>query len=150
VRNGLELMGGVDNQSSSVIDRWRGEDFHEIPKDLSSPVIAFKNTDTDIPRCVAGDPNNNSRLSTRFIEDGSYLRIKNITLGYNIPKYLLERINVENLKVYISAKNLYTFTKFKGYDPELGSFNQNALASGTDNGRYPVPRMISFGLDLEF
>ncbi|CAD0004527.1 SusC/RagA family protein [Flavobacterium salmonis] len=92
----------------------------------------------------------NNAISSRFIEDGSYLRIQNVTLGYSLPSDLISKIKLSRLRLYASAQNLYTFTKYKGYDPEVGSYNQDALLSGVDNGRYPTPRQISFGLNVEF
>ncbi|NLP57736.1 TonB-dependent receptor [Lutibacter sp. B1] len=92
----------------------------------------------------------NNKVSDRWIEDGSYLRIQNITLGYNFPSDVLEKINISRLKVYGSVQNLYTFTEYSGYDPEVGSFNQDALLMGVDNGRYPTPRTFTLGLNVEF
>lgn len=89
-------------------------------------------------------------MSTRFIEDGTYLRVQNVTLGYSLPSDIISKIKLTRLRVYASAQNLFTFTKYKGYDPEVGSYNQDALLSGIDNGRYPVPRQIAFGFNVEF
>ena len=82
------------------------------------------NTNTDIPRAISSDPNQNARPSTRFLEDGSYLRLKNIMLSYTIPGKSLQSITkgtVKNLSIYISAQNILTFTKYSGYDPEVGN-----------------------------
>src|SRR5699024_5527455 len=68
---------------------------------------------------------NNLKISDRFIEDGSYLRIQNISFGYNLPKHLVGRIKMSNVRLFISAQNIYTFTSYSGYDPELGAFNNN-------------------------
>ncbi|GGF12144.1 SusC/RagA family TonB-linked outer membrane protein [Flavobacterium limi] len=92
----------------------------------------------------------NNAISSRFIEDGSYLRIQNVTLGYSLPSDIISKIKLSRLRLYATAQNLYTFTKYKGYDPEVGSYNQDALLSGVDNGRYPTPRQISLGLNVEF
>ncbi len=109
------------------------------------------NTDTDIPRYVNGDPNGNSRVSSRFVEDGSYLRIQNITLGYSIPSSVLDKQSaISRLRVYTTIQNLYTFTNYSGLDPEVGAYSQNALLMGVDNGRYPVPRTLMLGLNLAF
>ncbi|MCL2132974.1 MAG: SusC/RagA family TonB-linked outer membrane protein, partial [Bacteroidales bacterium] len=104
----------------------------------------------DMPRLSPADANKNQRVSDRYIEDGSYLRIQNISLGYTFPKKWAERIYAENLKVYMNIQNLYTFTAYKGYDPELGSLGQDALLSGIDNARYPSPRIFTFGLNITF
>ncbi len=109
------------------------------------------NTDTDIPRYVSGDPNNNARVSDRFIEDGSFLRIQNVTFGYNIPNKLLKKTGViSSCRAYITVQNLHTFTNYTGYDPDIGSHSNNALLSGVDNGRYPVPRTYMLGFKVDF
>ncbi len=109
------------------------------------------NTDTDMPRYIAGDPNANARVSDRYVEDGSFLRIQNMTLGYSLPKSLLKRTGfISNLRAYATVQNLYTFTKYTGYDPDIGGQSNNALLAGIDNGRYPVPRTYMIGLKLDF
>ena len=108
------------------------------------------NTDTDIPRPIQSDSNTNLLISNRYIEDGSYVRIQNLTFGYSLPQNVLDKLKMSRLRVYGSAQNLYTFTNYSGYDPEIGSFNQSPLLSGIDNGRYPSPRTFSFGINLEF
>ncbi len=108
-----------------------------------------ENTNTDIPRPVPGD-NPNDFISDRIVEDGSYLRIQNVKLAYSLPQQLLETIKVKKVQLYGSVQNLYTFTDYKGYDPEVGSYNQNSLFMGIDNGRYPTPRTYTFGLNIEF
>lgn len=92
----------------------------------------------------------NNAVSTRFIEDGSYLRIQNVTLGYSLPTKIISALRMSRLRFYASAQNLFTFTKYSGYDPEVGSFNQDALLSGIDSGRYPSPRVLSLGCNVEF
>ncbi len=108
------------------------------------------NTNTDIPRPINGTSNYNLEISDRYIEDGSYVRIQNVTLGYTLPENLISKLRFKRVKIYGSAQNLFTFTKYSGYDPEIGSFNQNVLLSGVDNGRYPSPRTYSLGVNLEF
>ena len=114
--------------------------------------VKVANPDTKTPRPTTADPNDNDRYSTRYIEDGSFIRVKNITLGYTFPKNMLAKYNVENLRVYCNVQNLYTFTKYTGYDPEVGASTQDStgLAYGIDNGRYPSPFMCSFGLNITF
>lgn len=92
----------------------------------------------------------NNAISTRMVEDGSYLRVQNVTLGYSLPADMISKIKLSRLRIYASGQNLFTFTKYTGYDPEVGAYNQDALMSGIDNGRYPVPRLISFGFNVEF
>lgn len=108
------------------------------------------NTNTSIPRPINSTSSVNNQISTRFIEDGSYLRIQNLTLGYTLPSELISKIKMSRLRIYGSVQNLHTFTKYRGYDPEIGSFNQNALLTGIDNGRYPTPRTFSVGVNVEF
>ena len=118
--------------------------------DITNVTVANKGTKT--PRPSFSDPNDNDRMSSRYIEDGSYLRIKNITLGYNVPKSLLNRIKFDNLRVYVNIQNLYTFTKYSGFDPEVGASTQDStgLTYGVDNGRYPSPTTYSCGLNITF
>ena len=110
------------------------------------------NSGTKTPRPTLNDPNDNDRLSTRYIEDGSYLRIKNLTLGYTFPKKWMNKIKFDNIRVYCNIQNLYTFTKYSGYDPEVGASTQDATgySYGVDNGRYPSPTTYSFGVSLSF
>lgn len=92
----------------------------------------------------------NYRFSDRFVEDGSFLRIQSISFGYTFPRKWLTPIRIQNLKLYCNLQNVYTFTKYKGMDPEIGSANQDALLTGFDNYRYPSPRIYTFGLNLTF
>ena len=114
--------------------------------------VYVQNADTKTPRPVLSNPNDNDRLSTRYIEDGSYLRVKNITLGYTVPKQVLRRLKMDNIRLYMNVQNLYTFTKYSGYDPEVGASttDSSGLTFGVDNGRYPSPLTCSFGLNLSF
>ncbi len=100
------------------------------------------------PRATFG--NNNLVMSDRFLESASYLRLQNVRLGYNLPAQWARFIKMNHLKVYVSGQNLYVFTKYSGLDPEVGSFNQNPTLMNVDNGRYPIPRVITFGLNAEF
>ncbi len=120
------------NQSPSVLDYWSVDN-----PDASSPRLARNDT-----------PNIN--ISDRYIEDGSYLRIQNVTFGYTLPPRFSEEIGMTKLKLYVSAQNLYTFTNYSGYDPEVGAYNQNTLLLGVDNGRYPSPRTFTLGVNVEF
>lgn len=120
------------NQSPSVLDFW-----------------SVQNPNSSAPRLARNDtPNTN--ISDRYIEDGSYLRIQNITLGYNIPSGVLRGTSINSLKVYGAIQNLLTITGYSGYDPEIGSLNQNTTLMGIDNGRYPTPRIFTLGLNVEF
>ncbi|MCG2615108.1 TonB-dependent receptor [Terrimonas sp. NA20] len=121
-----EGMAVAMNQTTAVLDRWTGP-----------------NTSNTMPRAVFNDPNKNTRVSNRFIEDGSYLRIKNVTFGYTLPKSLSDRMKMSAARIYLSAQNLLTFTKYTGFDPEVPS-------NGIDLNVYPVTRTLSAGLNITF
>jgi hypothetical protein len=122
------------NQMASVKDRW-----------------TFENINTSMPRYANADPNDNAGISNRFIEDGSYLRVQNLTLGYNFSPLLQRRFKaISRIRGYVSVQNLYTFTDYSGYDPEVGPVNGNVFLNGIDLGRYPVPRTITGGINVEF
>ena len=108
------------------------------------------NENTDVPRITLNDPNGNGRISNRFVEDGSYLRIQNVSLSYDLPEKIFEKSIFSKIRLYANVQNLYTFTKYSGFDPALGNLDQNITLSGIDLGRYPVPRTISMGVNLEF
>jgi hypothetical protein len=90
------------------------------------------------------------RNSTRFVEDGSYLRLKAITLAYNFNGDLLNKIGVHKLSLYTTGQNLLTFTNYSGFDPEVNAFGRSATELGVDYGTYPQARTITFGINLEF
>jgi len=124
------------NMDEAVLDAWTPE-----------------NTNTNIPRAINADPNNNARTSDRFVEDGSYMRIKNLTIGYNFPNNLLSGISgnsIKGLKLYFTAQNLLTLTDYYGYDPEIASRGGNTLLHGADFGQYPQPRTLIFGVKATF
>jgi TonB-linked SusC/RagA family outer membrane protein len=122
---------GSSNASTIALERWTGT-----------------NTSNYVPRAVAGDPNQNLRISSHYVENGSYMRIKLLTLGYNLPKELFTKLAaVQRVRVYVSAQNLVTFTKYKGFDPELG--NQGG-SFGVDRGIYPQSRVLLAGLNIGF
>ncbi len=134
----LEGMTRLFNSGTGVLDRW-------------TPT----NTDTDMPRAVTGDPNNNARLSSRYVEDGSYMRLKNLTIGYSLPETSLSGFAkgaIRNLRIYVTATNLVTITNYSGYDPEIGVGVQtnNSLATGVDYGQYPQPRTFIGGIQFGF
>ena len=112
--------------------------------------VRISNPGATLPRATTGDPNDNDRLSDRYIEDGSYLRVKNITLGYSFPKTLLSKARIENLRVQMNIQNLLTFTKYSGYDPEIGASTASVNVMGLDNGRYPSPTVYSLGVSVTF
>jgi TonB-dependent starch-binding outer membrane protein SusC len=112
------------------------------------------NTNTTIPRAASSDPNENARPSTRFVEDGSFLRLKNIMIGYNVPAASLRTLTkgtVKNLRVYASGQNVLTFTKYKGYDPEVGNRTPgSSLTNGIDFAVYPQPQSFQVGIQANF
>jgi TonB-linked SusC/RagA family outer membrane protein len=111
------------------------------------------NTNTDMPRAVSGDPNGNTRTSDRFIEDGSYFRLKNLNIGYSIPSSALQGFakgSIAKLRIYISSQNLFTITDYSGYDPEIGARNNANLVSGIDYGQFPQARTFMGGIQLGF
>ena len=112
--------------------------------------VTVANSATSIPRASIQDPNDNDRVSDRYVEDGSYIRLKNITLGYTFPKSMIKKVGLENLRVYANIQNLLTLTKYDGYDPEIGVSTASANVYGLDNGRYPSPTVYSFGLNVSF
>ena len=127
--NRVYTEGGLTsngNSSTRVLARWTGA-----------------GTSNEVPRAIAGDPNQNLRVSSYFVEDGSYLRLKVLTLGYSLPKSFLNRFGTQTVRVYGTAQNLVTLTKYSGFDPELGS-------SGIDRGIYPQSRVYLAGISLGF
>lgn len=130
----IETEGMIDakNQSRKVLNRWR------TPGQV-----------TDIPRAMADDTDN-SIISTRFVEDGSYLRVKAITLGYDVPRDVLSRFNLQRVRLHVTGENLFTFTSYSGYDPEVNAFGTSNVALGIDYGTYPHTRSVIFGVNVSF
>ncbi|RYZ96509.1 MAG: hypothetical protein EOP47_23720 [Sphingobacteriaceae bacterium] len=93
---------------------------------------------------------NNILMSDRFIESGSYLRIQNISIGYNLPALWAKKAMLSAARIYVSGQNIYTFTKYTGYDPELGSYNNSFTQTNVDTGNYPNPRTFTIGANLTF
>ncbi len=127
-----KLSNTTDNQLVSVLDRYTAT-----------------NTDGSLPRYTTTN-SNNSIISDRYVEDGSYIRVQNLTIGYRLPASIASRVKMTNLRVYLSAQNLYTFTKYSGYDPEIGSYDNGILLMNVDQGHYPNPRTITMGVNVEF
>ncbi|SFE66131.1 SusC/RagA family TonB-linked outer membrane protein [Spirosoma endophyticum] len=105
---------------------------------------------TDVPRGTPSTISRNGFASSRWVEDGSYLRVKTATLGYTFPSALLKRVKIENLRLYVSGQNLFTFTKYSGLDPEVNFRSTLPLLQGIDLGTYPLVRTLTFGLNLGF
>ncbi|MBK0369374.1 SusC/RagA family TonB-linked outer membrane protein [Flavobacterium agrisoli] len=108
--------------------------------------------DPYMPRIAASSAasTSNYRFSDKFVEDGSFVRVRNISVGYNLPKSFVEKFHLAGVKVYSNMQNVLTFSKYTGFDPEIGSLNQDALLTGIDNGRYPTPLIYTFGLNVNF
>lgn len=106
---------------------------------------------TTMPALQRTDANANySRVSDLLVEDASYIRLQNISIGYTFPRNWMRKIYLQNLRVYFSAQNVHTWTKYKGLDPEVGAMYGDALMTGVDYGRYPSPRIYTFGLNVSF
>lgn len=106
--------------------------------------------ENNMPRAILGDPNDNNRLSDRWLEDGSFLRFRNITLSYNVPQKHTTRLGIDNLRVSINLQNMWTITRYTGLDPEIGASQTSMNVYGLDNGRFPSPRTISLGVNVSF
>lgn len=139
-----------NNQAATVTDRAQVGLIDPGGSDTDPTNVYLVNPETDIPRPTTTDNNGNNRMSDRFIEDGSYLRVQNVRLAYTLPKNLTQRYKIGMLRFYVNAQNLLTITNYSGYDPEIGSFNQDPLLQNVDMGRYPSPRTLTFGVDLDF
>ncbi len=154
------MNSGWSNQTKDVNDRaqlvaidpnkvYTGENgIWNWYDDITNVKVA--NPETSTPRASIQDPNDNDRISDRYIEDGSYLRIKNITLGYTFKKDLISRWGLQNVRAYVNLQNVATFTHYSGYDPEIGASTQSTNVYGLDNGRYPSPTVYSVGLNVTF
>jgi TonB-linked SusC/RagA family outer membrane protein len=120
------------NMPVSYLDRWTGP-----------------GTSNDLPRFTWNDSNGNwSKISDLYVEDGSYLRVKNVQLGYNLPFDILENVNMRQARIYVSADNLFTFTGYSGFDPEIGS--ASPFNVGVDRGVYPQARSYRLGVSFTF
>lgn len=145
IQAGIENGAGWDNYSKRMLNRW-------------TPT----NTSTDIPRVVIADPNGNNRAIERWIENGSFLRITSLQLGYNLAVGKLSHLRLSNARIYVSAQNLLTFTKYTGFDPDFAN-NDGLLNRAIDNGNYalrpftsneagtlPNPRTFIIGVQVGF
>ena len=134
-----EGMNSVFGSTDAVLRRWTPD-----------------NPSTDVPRAVYGDPNGNRRNSDRWLEDGSYVRLKNLTFGYSLPQNLTKRFGIQRLRAYFSGQNLWTKTNYKGYDPEVSTFAEGSgggagsTAFGTDFLTYPQAKTYTFGVNVTF
>jgi TonB-linked SusC/RagA family outer membrane protein len=144
VRYKTEGMTSIyDNQSKAVTNR------AQVGTDAEGNAYLI-NTESNVPRPATNDFNRNTRMSDRWIEDGSYLRISNISLGYTLPESVIKTVGFANAKIYATVQNVYTWTNYSGYDPEIGAFNQSAGLQNVDMGRYPTPRTYTLGVTIGF
>ncbi len=128
-----EGMNDVKNASAATLRRWKN------PGDI-----------TDMPVAMFGDPNKNSRISDRFIEDGSYIRLRNVTLSYHVPLKWIPKFKVQRFDVYISGQNIWLKSKYSGYDPEVNRDGGSSISQGIDYGTYPQYRTIIGGVKIDF
>lgn len=140
IYNGTKVIGQgmlrLFNATTDVLNAWTPQ-----------------NTDTDVPRAISGDPNQNSRTSDRFLEDGSYLRIKNLSIGYTIPADKIGGLTnnfISKIRIYAASQNLLTLTKYTGYDPEVASRFGALLTQGIDYVQFPQARAFTIGLNVGF
>lgn len=133
----LESMDGEHGQMATTLNRWTSEG----------------STNT-FPRAVRGNPNDNTRPSTRFLENASFLKLRNIQVGYRFPKSILDSVGLTNARIYLSAQNVFTITDYSGYNPDVlggsgwATNDLNPLAVGVDTGTYPLPRTIQMGVQI--
>lgn len=141
---------------------WAGKFGNKIYNDLRHNLLNFNvdnipadvtpwtwdNPSTTYPRMLADANSNNISYCDRFLENGSYFRMKNVQLGYTLPSNLTKKIYIQKVRAYVSGTNLLTFTGYKGYDPDF--ICGNVFAQGIDNGQYPSSRQVNFGLQVTF
>jgi TonB-linked SusC/RagA family outer membrane protein len=135
-KQNLQAMRLPENQSADIVRRWRN------PGDI-----------TDIPRATSTDTNGNSDINSRWVEDGSYLRVRDISLSYNFDQEVLDAVNISGLRLYANLKNWFTITDYSGYSPEVNrNINDEsvALTQGVDYGSFPQAKSFSIGLNIEF
>jgi TonB-linked SusC/RagA family outer membrane protein len=148
----LFLQGVSGNKIFSAMIDWT----QGMQNNFNAGVDALRrwtptNTVTDVPRAVRNDPNHNLQVSDRYIKDGAYARLRNVSLGYTIPKSVDDWLKISNIRVYVTGRNLLTFTKYKMFDPEIGSNGgQVNLNRGIDNGYYPQARTMIMGIQIDF
>lgn len=149
-RRFLEITGSTSNQLTTVMDYARLAKYDENgPEDYRNYYVV--NTNTTMPRLsTESGVNKNNRVSDAYVEDGSYIRLQNVSLSYTLPRKWLSHIFLNNVKLYCNVQNVFTITKYNGFDPEVGSMRGNALLNGVDYSRYPSPRIYTFGVNVQF
>jgi TonB-linked SusC/RagA family outer membrane protein len=145
-------LQGYGNKSKAFADRYVEKDIIKLDPDGNEYVAVKQNLDTDIPR---NNSDNYNKLTDWHIEDGSYLRLKNLVVGYTLPNSLTSKINIQKIRIYGGAKNLFTLTKYTGLSPDVAgkqpeTAGMGILELGVDLGVYPVTRMFYFGANIVF
>ena len=149
----LTHMNSVwQNQTSAVLDRAKLAPIDAAQADWYNHVenVKVSNPEAVMPRASINDPNDNDAWSTRYIEDGSYLRLKSISLSYTFDKKLIQKAHLDNIRLSVTGNNIATWTKYTGYDPEIGASTASANVFGLDNGRYPSPMSWAIALNIAF
>lgn len=139
-------LEATDGTSDRLLNRWTPQNQNS---DIPGIIDARTREEAHLVNQISF-PASTGNTNSRWIEDGSYVRLKNITLAYNFSKSLLKRILINNLKLYVSATNLVTLTKYKGFDPEVSSFNGNDAQIGSDYNNYPQSKIFNVGINLSF
>jgi TonB-linked SusC/RagA family outer membrane protein len=139
------FYGSYGNQLINYVSRWI--DYGQFGGGLSKDALynSWTPTNTGARLPMYDGAAHSQEASTAFIEDGSFLRLKTARLGYTIPQTILDKVKIKSLRLYLEATNLFTITKYKGLDPEL---NTSGISMGVDQGAWPTPRQITFGLTL--
>lgn len=139
------------------LTRYVGDFYNQSQYNKNSRVVNAwtpTNTNTDIPRVTMDDPNNNIRPSSYYVQDASFVRLKNMKIGYSVPQSILSKIKFNSLYIYAQATNLFTITGYDGIDPEVGlqsySSDYRNLDMGVDRGIYPLSRTFTFGVNVSF
>jgi len=125
------------------------DQMHNKLNDFAKNHWTIENASTKYVRVDPSNTNKNDQISSFWVEDGSFLRIKDLQIGYNLPTKQTKTLGIGSVRIYANASNLYNFTNYKGRDPE-GFVSDNPLNSGVDNGAYPMPRSFTFGLQVGF
>ncbi|WP_075602129.1 SusC/RagA family TonB-linked outer membrane protein [Saccharicrinis aurantiacus] len=140
---GNEIVNGINYwiNSSGVLSNYRTDRLDRWSSD---------NPNGTEPRMTVADANQNNRFSDRYVEDGSYVRLRNVQLGYTLPKSFVESIKLSKVRLYVSCDNLLTFTKYSSWTPEVGNLNGANLAPGVDYATYPTPVILTGGINVNF
>ena len=150
-RRSLEVTGSTSNLLTSVLNYARVEKIDPNGPDDYRNYHVTNAASTTMPRLYTSSyANANNRVSDAFIEDGSYIRLQNLSFSYTFPRKWISKIYLSNLKLYMNIQNLFTISKYDGYDPEIGSLWGDALKNGVDYNRYPSPRIYTFGINISF